>query len=192
MLIMVTIRKVIDSVLGTCAPGCSTFLYLFKSKSSFQTKTFKNLLIPITDQKSAKLKRRINKRIHDPHNKVKSYLTIFWNQIWIYIPGLFDSNLYILPLGNGNSLIHMDNVSKTMNYTGSSIYIGPLVQFFKFLSPFQKNFKTNDTSIERTNKGQRLYTGSSIYIGPLVQFLKFLSPFQKKFRNKWYINWEHQ
>ena len=38
-------------------------------------------------------------------------------------------------------------------YTGSSIYIGPLVQFLKFLSPFQKNFKTNDTSIERTNKG---------------------------------------
>ena len=38
-------------------------------------------------------------------------------------------------------------------FTGSSIYIGPLVQFFKFLSPFQKNFKTNDTSIERTNKG---------------------------------------
>ena len=37
--------------------------------------------------------------------------------------------------------------------TGSSIYIGPLVQFLKFLSPFQKNFKTNDTSIERTNKG---------------------------------------
>ena len=37
--------------------------------------------------------------------------------------------------------------------TGSSIYIGPLVQFLKFLSPFQKNFKTNGTSIESTNKG---------------------------------------
>ena len=37
--------------------------------------------------------------------------------------------------------------------TGSSIYIGPLDQFLKFLSPFQKNFKTNGTSIESTNKG---------------------------------------
>ena len=37
--------------------------------------------------------------------------------------------------------------------TGSSIYIGPLDQFLKFLLPFQKNFKTNDTSIESTNKG---------------------------------------
>ena len=27
-----------------------------------------------------------------------------------------------------------------------------LVQFLKFLAPFQKNFKTNDTLIERTNK----------------------------------------
>ena len=37
--------------------------------------------------------------------------------------------------------------------TESSLYIGPLVQFLKFLSPFQKNFKTYDTSIESTNKG---------------------------------------
>ena len=36
--------------------------------------------------------------------------------------------------------------------TGSTIYIGPLVKFLKFLSPFQKNFETNYTSIERTNK----------------------------------------
>ena len=36
--------------------------------------------------------------------------------------------------------------------TGSSIYIGPLVKFLKFSSPFQKKFKTNDASIESTNK----------------------------------------
>ena len=36
--------------------------------------------------------------------------------------------------------------------TGSSIYIGPLVQFLKFFSPFQKNFETNNASIESTNK----------------------------------------
>ena len=36
--------------------------------------------------------------------------------------------------------------------TGSSVYICPLVQFLKFLSPFQKNLKTNDTLLESTNK----------------------------------------
>ena len=45
---------------------------------------------------------------------------------------------------------------KPLNYldsgTGTAIYIGPLVQFLKFLSTFQKSFKTNYTSIESTNK----------------------------------------
>ena len=36
--------------------------------------------------------------------------------------------------------------------TGSSIHIRPLVQFLRFFAPFQKNLKTNDTFIERTNK----------------------------------------
>ena len=46
----------------------------------------------------------------------------------------------------------LNNQSHFFSYTGSSIYIGPLVWFSKFLSPFQRNFETNDTSIESTNK----------------------------------------
>ena len=49
---------------------------------------------------------------------------------------------------------HTYTMSKkhSVQNTGSSIYIGPLVQFSKFLSPFQKNFKTNNLSIKSTNK----------------------------------------
>ena len=59
-------------------------------------------------------------------------------------------------------LVRLEKIVTVMNFflhaptkqgiTGSYIYIGPLPQLLKFSSPFQNFFKTNDTSIESTNK----------------------------------------
>ena len=49
--------------------------------------------------------------------------------------------------------------------TGSAIYIGPLVKFLQFLSPFQKNFKTNDISYESPYKGC-LESGKKLGVAP--------------------------
>ena len=49
--------------------------------------------------------------------------------------------------------------------TGSAIYIGLLVKFLQFLSPFQKNFKTNDISYESPYKG-RLESGKKLGVAP--------------------------
>ena len=58
-----------------------------------------------------------------------------------------------LPVGRCISSFHIvQKKEEGWDITGSSIYIGPLIQFYKFLSPFHKNFKTNDASIESTNK----------------------------------------
>ena len=52
-----------------------------------------------------------------------------------------------------------------IGYTGSSIYIRPLVKFLQFLSPFQMNFKTNDISYESPYKG-RLESGKKLGVAP--------------------------
>ena len=74
---------------------------------------------------------------------------------WILKKDLFFNEFSLFSNHKLSLRMKKDRLSDKIVYsycTGSSIYIGPLVQFSKFLSPFQKNFKTNDTSIESTNK----------------------------------------
>ena len=65
------------------------------------------------------------------------------SKLWVLVPPIF---------GNFGFIHFQREKNKCQKNTGSSIYICPLVIYLKFLSPFQKNFETNDTSIESTNK----------------------------------------